>query len=54
MKASFAQPSGIVAIMTNDNDKVIFIADSESSSIRSVTAKSQVTGIVGGSRDPTV
>ncbi|CAL8110199.1 unnamed protein product [Orchesella dallaii] len=50
LKASFAQPSGIT--VTSGGEKHIYIADSESSTIRSVTPKGQVVGIIGGSRDP--
>lgn len=41
-------------VSNNANEKTIYIADSESSSIRAVTPKPQVVGVVGGSRDPTV
>ncbi|ODN03784.1 NHL repeat-containing protein 2 [Orchesella cincta] len=51
LKASFAQPSGIT--VTTGSEKHIYIADSESSTIRSINPKGQVVGIVGGSRDPT-
>ncbi|XP_071946734.1 NHL repeat-containing protein 2-like [Antedon mediterranea] len=48
-KASFAQPSGI----TLAQDERLFIADSESSSIRSVALKDGATkAVVGGERDP--
>ncbi|XP_065650186.1 NHL repeat-containing protein 2 [Hydra vulgaris] len=48
-KASFAQPSGL-AIIKNQ----LFVADSESSSIRSVDLKTgAVKGVVGADRDPT-
>ncbi|OXA50455.1 NHL repeat-containing protein 2 [Folsomia candida] len=55
LKASFAQPSGICVLNRPDNAKVIFIADSESSSIRSITTegKGKVQAVVGGARDPT-
>lgn len=49
-KASFAQPSGIVAADTN-----LYIADSESSTIRMVDIKTgRVKGLVGGGLDPKV
>lgn len=54
LKASFSQPSGITVVTEQPEAKVLYIADSESSSIRSITAKGQVVGVVGGSRDPTV
>jgi DNA-binding beta-propeller fold protein YncE len=54
LKASFAQPSGISCSQgLNENDKIIYIADSESSSIRYIDSGGRVMGLVGGNRDPT-
>lgn len=51
MSAGFAQPSGV----TFRSDGCIFIADSESSSIRCLNlTDGKVTGVVGGHPDPTV
>ncbi|ESO93122.1 hypothetical protein LOTGIDRAFT_119776 [Lottia gigantea] len=48
-KAGFAQPSGLT--LSNDS---LYIADSESSSIRYISLKDgAVKGLVGGERDPT-
>jgi len=52
LKSSFAQPSGIS--ISNCGRKLVFIADSESSSIRMIDGNGKVVGLVGGSRDPTV
>uniref|UniRef100_A0A1B6CMJ0 Thioredoxin domain-containing protein n=3 Tax=Clastoptera arizonana TaxID=38151 RepID=A0A1B6CMJ0_9HEMI len=50
MSAGFAQPSGI----TNKGDEFLFIADSESSSVRCLNlVNGKVTGVVGGHLDPT-
>jgi len=55
LKSAFAQPSGIcVNPGTTEGDKVIYIADSESSSIRSITSGGKVMALVGGNRDPCV
>ncbi|XP_077114064.1 NHL repeat-containing protein 2 isoform X1 [Ranitomeya variabilis] len=52
-KAGFAQPSGL-AVCSGDPWSCLFVADSESSSIRSVSLKDgAVKHIVGGERDPT-
>ncbi|XP_027201044.2 NHL repeat-containing protein 2 [Dermatophagoides pteronyssinus] len=49
LKSSFAQPSGIAV-----NSNVLYIADSESSSIRMINLQSNsVSTLVGGSIDPT-
>ncbi|BFY97727.1 hypothetical protein BsWGS_00768 [Bradybaena similaris] len=51
-KASFAQPSGL-AFSNKDPSRRLYVADSESSSIRTVSlAKGAVAGLVGGERDP--
>ncbi|CAG5125988.1 unnamed protein product [Candidula unifasciata] len=51
-KASFAQPSGL-AFSFKDPSRRLYVADSESSSIRTVSlAKGAVAGLVGGERDP--
>ncbi|XP_073451957.1 NHL repeat-containing protein 2 isoform X1 [Aquarana catesbeiana] len=51
-KAAFAQPSGLTACPTEPWN-CLFIADSESSSIRSVSLKDgAVKHLVGGERDP--
>lgn len=53
-KASFAQPSGL-ALSREDSSRRLYIADSESSSIRAISlANCAVTGLVGGERDPMV
>merc|ERR1712038_2041019 len=51
LKAGFAQPSGI----TYDFDShILYIADSESSSIRKLLVKNGgVSNVIGGDRDPT-
>ncbi|XP_040293652.1 NHL repeat-containing protein 2 [Bufo bufo] len=52
-KAGFAQPSGLTACR-GDPWNCLFVADSESSSIRSVSFKDgAVKHVVGGERDPT-
>jgi len=52
-KASFAQPSGFTVAIVKEQ-KHLYIADSESSSIRSLEIKSgSVKACVGGERDPT-
>ncbi|CAL1526013.1 unnamed protein product [Lymnaea stagnalis] len=52
-KASFAQPSGLAFSMKDDNFK-LYIADSESSSVRFISlSDGKVSGLVGGERDPT-
>ncbi|XP_073412735.1 NHL repeat-containing protein 2 isoform X3 [Dendrobates tinctorius] len=51
-KAGFAQPSGL-SVCSGDPWNCLFVADSESSSIRSVSLKDgAVKHIVGGERDP--
>ncbi|XP_075071737.1 NHL repeat-containing protein 2 [Mixophyes fleayi] len=51
-KAGFAQPSGLT-LCTADPWNSLFVADSESSSIRSVSLKDgAVKHVVGGERDP--
>lgn len=51
-KASFAQPSGLAL---SSKDKKLYVADSESSSIRLISLENgKVSGFVGGDRDPTV
>lgn len=53
-KAAFAQPSGLT-IANDENLKRVYVADSESSSIRSVELSSgAVKSCVGGDRDPMV
>ena len=47
LKASFAQPSGLCY-----HQKTIFIADSESSSIRQFHSKSGVKNVCGGAKNP--
>jgi len=56
LKCSFAQPSGIAVGPhgSNENEKNIYIADSESSSIRFINSSGRVAGLVGGSKDPSV
>ncbi|KAK3911851.1 NHL repeat-containing protein 2 [Frankliniella fusca] len=50
LSASFAQPSGLSYCPSNDE---LFIADSESSSVRSINMKTgKVSGVVGGSKKP--
>jgi len=52
-KAAFAQPSGFT-LATVKEQKVLYIADSESSSVRKVDVKTGVvTACVGGELDPT-
>ncbi|XP_033109725.1 NHL repeat-containing protein 2-like [Anneissia japonica] len=51
-KAGFAQPSGI-SLARDEKINSLFVADSESSSVRSVALKDGATkGVVGGERDP--
>ncbi|KAJ8317299.1 hypothetical protein KUTeg_005203, partial [Tegillarca granosa] len=51
-KAAFAQPSGL-ALSTDEEVNTVYIADSESSSIRQMSLKDgTVKGLVGGERDP--
>lgn len=53
-RAGFAQPSGL-AMAADDPHKCMFVADSESSSIRSIFFKDgAVKALVGGERDPMV
>ena len=53
-KASFAQPSGLTMATIKEQNN-LYIADSESSSVRSIETKTgAVTACVGGERDPTV
>ena len=53
-KASFAQPSGII-FQRKDKSGTLYIADSESSSIRVISLPAcKVSGLVGGEKDPTV
>ncbi|XP_059155942.1 NHL repeat-containing protein 2-like isoform X2 [Physella acuta] len=50
-KASFAQPSGLALCSKN---KKLYVADSESSSIRWISLENgKVSGFVGGDKDPT-
>ena len=50
--ASFAQPSGLALAQRNEE---VFIADSESSSVRRLSLKNgMVTAVVGGNRNPLV
>lgn len=52
MSSAFAQPSGICI---SDETNAMFIADSESSSIRAIELGSgKVKAVVGGARDPHV
>jgi len=54
-KAAFAQPSGICSALLASSDQLLFIADSESSSIRQLSLKDgSVKALVGGDRDPSV
>ncbi|KAG1657695.1 NHL repeat-containing protein 2 [Nymphon striatum] len=49
--ATFAQPSGLCA--SDSSSSCLFVADSESSSIRAISLnKGAVTAVVGGDRDP--
>ena len=53
-KAAFAQPSGIAAA-SEDTLNCLFVADSESSTVRTVSFKDgAVKALVGGERDPMV
>lgn len=53
-KAAFAQPSGI-SLAKEKPFRCLFVADSESSSIRTVDVASGATkALVGADRDPTV
>lgn len=53
-KAGFAQPSGLAAA-SNEPWSCLFVADSESSSIRTVALKDgAVKSLVGAERDPLV
>ena len=53
-KASFAQPSGLTMATIKEQNN-LYIADSESSSVRSIETKTgAVKACVGGERDPTV
>jgi len=58
-RASFAQPSGLcLAKSRNGTEQSLYIADSESSSIRRMyldsMGKYKVLNVAGGSPDPTV
>ncbi|XP_077992796.1 NHL repeat-containing protein 2-like [Glandiceps talaboti] len=51
-KAAFAQPSGL-CIATEEKHNCLYVADSESSSVRTVSLKDGATkGVVGGAMDP--
>lgn len=51
-KAAFAQPSGLAL---NNSSQELYIADSESSSVRRLSLlNGKVTAVVGGDRDPSV
>lgn len=53
-KAGFAQPSGL-ALASAEPWGCLFVADSESSTVRSLALKDgAVKHVVGGERDPTV
>lgn len=53
-KASFAQPSGLTLSKHQDHP-LLFLADAESSSIRSMSLRDgAVKALVGGERDPKV
>ena len=53
-RAAFAQPSGL-AISPSGALNTLFVADSESSTIRAISLKDgSVKGLVGGDRDPRV
>ena len=53
-KAAFAQPSGL-ALSSTGNLNTLFVADSESSTVRALSLKDgSVKGVVGGDRDPKV
>ncbi|CAG7835022.1 unnamed protein product [Allacma fusca] len=51
LKSSFAQPSGITSV-GSEVERVVYLADSESSSIRTITPQGRVMALVGGNRDP--
>ena len=54
-KAGFAQPSGVDVGMDAAGRPHLYVADSESSTIRSVSlTDGAVRALVGGERDPTV
>ena len=53
LRSSFAQPSGICCV-GDEGARSVFIADSESSSVRMITHDGKVAGVVGGNRDPKV
>lgn len=56
-KAAFAQPSGIccATLQARSTEYFLFVADSESSSIRQVNLNDgSVKGVVGGDKDPMV
>lgn len=54
-KAAFAQPSGLCTAILAGADNLLFIADSESSSIRQINLKDgSVKAVVGGDKDPMV
>lgn len=58
-RASFAQPSGLCLTQSrNGSEKSLYIADSESSSVRRMfldpMGKYKVLNVAGGSPDPTV
>ena len=53
-KAAFAQPSGL-ALSTHPDINAVYIADSESSTVRCMSLKDgSVKALVGGERDPMV
>lgn len=53
-KAGFAQPSGL-SLASEDPWRCLFVADSESSTVRTISLKDgAVKHLVGGERDPTV
>ena len=53
-KASFAQPSGIT-LAVEKNSRCLYVADSESSSVRAIDLSTGATkAVVGAERDPTV
>lgn len=53
-KAGFAQPSGL-ALASGDPWSCLFVADSESSTVRTISLKDgAVKHLVGGERDPMV
>ena len=56
-KAAFAQPSGLCSatLQTRSDEYLLFVADSESSSIRQVNLNDgSVKALVGGDKDPMV